>query len=186
MSIAEKFTEKFLNDLEKFSTWINESDYSITDIVNGSKVIIDITIIHNSLKDFEEPPRNKMKCYIKHLMTMYFVHINDNELDDIKQMIDDFNLYKPKRKRKTKKESNEQRNESNEQQKESKEQQKESNEQQKESNEQQKESNEQQKNQLEDVLVNDMKELNIETENVETNVNTFKSIEINLDDIYFE
>lgn len=97
MTIAKTFSAKFVNDMEKFCVWFNKNDYNLSDIVDGENVNVDAKFIVDNLQMFTEPPRNKLHCYIKMLMDNYIIRQGDQEIDDIKGMINAFNDNKPKK-----------------------------------------------------------------------------------------
>lgn len=104
MVVENKFSETFVNDLEKFKIWLDENEYYLNDIVTGEKVIFEKNMI-----GFNEPSRNKLECYVKELIKYYSLVKEDEEVDDIKSMIKNFRQNKPKKVKnniKTKKEKN--------------------------------------------------------------------------------
>lgn len=87
--IKNKFSEMFINDLERFVIWLSENDYCLNDIVTGEKVEMNIDLIN-----FNEPSRSKLECYVKELLKYYTLEKNNEEIDDIKTMIKEFRANK--------------------------------------------------------------------------------------------
>jgi len=90
--INNKFSETFINDLERFVIWISENEYCLNDIVTGEKVEMNIDLIN-----FNEPSRSKLECYVKELVKYYSLEKNNEEIDDIKTMIKEFRTNKIKK-----------------------------------------------------------------------------------------
>ena len=83
-------SEKFEKELVTFMLWISDTEYKISSENN------EIEWSMNLLDKFQEPGRNKLECYIKELMKVYFISYENNEINDIKSITKEFSENKSK------------------------------------------------------------------------------------------
>lgn len=91
-------TDKFKKELKECQIWMKMSGYKIVD--SDLKEVEDMDYI---LKEFKEPSRNKLEVYMKHIMSMYNIYLNDCEIGDAKLLVKEFKERKRKRKLQKKK-----------------------------------------------------------------------------------
>lgn len=80
------FTPKFAKELESFFQWTILHGYIIKKSDSEQSCWnIELT------RDFEEPGRNKLECYIKTLFNQSFtIHLKQNKINDAKLLVKDF------------------------------------------------------------------------------------------------
>ena len=100
MSICEGLSIKFEKELTRFIAWLPSTEYNISDVVSGSKVDWKDVVVSS----FQEPGRNKLECFIKELMKVYFLNKNGDEITDIKLIAKQFREAPKETKKETKKE----------------------------------------------------------------------------------
>jgi hypothetical protein len=86
-------TDKFKKELNECQTWMKISGYKIVD--SDLKEIEDMDYI---LNEFKEPSRNKLEVYMKHIMSMYNIYLNDCEIGDAKLLVKEFKERKKEKK----------------------------------------------------------------------------------------
>lgn len=91
-------SEKFLKDLEKFTSWAVQNDYLIKNRLETSDQV-DWKQGTSLLKMFKEPSRNKLEVFVSALMQDYVITHQDEPVDDYRSMVKQFKDDKPKRSR---------------------------------------------------------------------------------------